>query len=410
VRQTWRAAMLSTENLTRTAHCLNLALCTKAASGEAVEWYSGAGEYCPECGEALVLGDAAAPPSSPGPADAKPPASPAPANGTSAAASPPPRNATSAAAPAPPTAPKSAAGRGTTPPATSSPPNPVAAPRPARNGQAARTVRPRFIIPLRWFWIVAAVLAASAAIVYAARPDVALNRAPADSVTVCSVSSAPQLAADLVRGYAAKSATQAKRFILTDGKTCDVRFSMTPETPDDVIAHDAIVAVVNPLNPISRISETELRLIFSGSIHDWSELGIPPGAIVPLLPAAGTDETKALESSLFFGVSIDRGVRRGRSSAAVVREIMAPGRANLDAIGLVAFSQAGAAKVVPLTYLPMPGVLSIASGRYPYTLSIAVRAATGHSSAAAAGLLGYARSSEGAAIVVKNGLVPRKRL
>jgi hypothetical protein len=248
----------------------------------------------------------------------------------------------------------------------------------------------------------------SAAIVYAARPD-AMRSLPAGSVTVCPVSSAPQLAADLVRGYAGKSTNRANHFVVTDdAKTCDVRFSMTPETPDDVIAHDAIVAIVNPRNAIARISETELRLIFSGSIHDWSELGMAPGAIVPILPDAGTDEAKALGSSLLFGFTVDRSVRRARSSAAVTQAIMGSDSAGRNAIGLVAFSQAAAAKIVPLAYLPAPSVLSIAAGRYPYTLAIALRAGSAHSDAATQGLVSYARSADGAAIVVKNGLVPRK--
>ncbi len=397
--------MLSTEGATRlkrdsvgrTAHCVNRANCTTGETGKAVEWYLGAGEYCPECGEALVPGDPAAAPSS---SNGNGAAVAAPAAAVSAPA-PAAERAAMKSAPAP--------GPAASAPVPASAPIPAPAPRQTASRLAASAARAKFIIPLRWFWIVAAALGASAAIVYAARPDVGRQRAQADSITVCTISSAPQLAADLVRGYAAKSATRANRFSFTTAKTCDVRFSMTPETPDDVIAHDAIVAVVNPQNPIARISETELRLIFSGSIHDWSELGLPPGPIVAMLPAAGTDEAKALESSLFFGVTIDRAVRRGRSSAAVAREVTSGDSDSRNAIGLVAFSQAAAAKVVPLTYLPVPNVLSIASGRYPYTLSIAVRAASTHDNAATSGLLSYARSSDGAAIVVKNGLVPRKR-
>jgi PBP superfamily domain len=433
--------MSSTDNVTGIARCNNRADCSKAAAGEALEWYSGAGEYCPECGEALTLetpppaasssarGNAApAPFSRPAPATAgsgaqarnatapsvradvradvraekvSAPASRTKSDSKSAAASPARGNGAAVASPRP-TAPSAA---------VRPPPVPAPAPPPRPNGAAALSGlrparRPKFILPLRWFWIIAAALIASAAIVFAARPNVAMNRAPADKVTVCPVSSAIQLAADLVHGYVEKSSIQANRFVLGDAKTCDVSFSMTPETPDDVIAHDAIVAIVNPLNPISRISESQLRGIFSGSIHDWSALGMRPGAIVPMLPDAETDEAKALATSLLFGVEVDQGVRRDRSSAAVARSISTNGR---NAIGLVTFSQAASAKIVPLSYLPMPSVLSIASGRYPYTLAIAVRASSGKD-AMANGLVGYVRSSDGAAIVVKNGLVPRKGL
>jgi hypothetical protein len=69
-------AMTSTENAYRTARCTNVAACPRAAAGEPVEWYLGAGEYCPDCGEALVAGYAA-PFLSPGGGPIEP-ASPAP--------------------------------------------------------------------------------------------------------------------------------------------------------------------------------------------------------------------------------------------------------------------------------------------------------------------------------------------
>jgi ABC-type phosphate transport system substrate-binding protein len=51
-----------------------------------------------------------------------------------------------------------------------------------------------------------------------------------------------------------------------------------------------IGAIVNSLNPISRLSEKELREIFSGAIVDWSQLGEPHLLIVPILPDASSDE------------------------------------------------------------------------------------------------------------------------
>jgi len=44
----------------RTARCCNVAVCPRAAAGDALPWYLGAGEYCPDCGEALVPADAGA--------------------------------------------------------------------------------------------------------------------------------------------------------------------------------------------------------------------------------------------------------------------------------------------------------------------------------------------------------------
>ncbi len=52
--------MSRTDKAIRVAVCENVACCTVAAADEALEWYGGPGEYCPECGEALSLRDSMA--------------------------------------------------------------------------------------------------------------------------------------------------------------------------------------------------------------------------------------------------------------------------------------------------------------------------------------------------------------
>jgi hypothetical protein len=341
------------------AVCSNVADCPRAAAGAAVEWYPGAGEYCPECGEALTERDGTAlPPRPPSPASAGTRPTPLPSD------------------------------------------VPVAAilGHPAAPGDRNAPLGPRLL------WILAAALTAAAAVAYAAW-DGAFNRATTDVIRVCPIAAAQQLAADLVRGYAANTETTASRFDLTQAAVCEVRFVLAPGSPHNVIARDGIVAIVNPLNPISRLSKMQLRAIFSGSIRDWSQLGAPRGPIVPILPDAGSDEANVLASSLFSGVRIDRGVLRGGTSADVTRIVTRADRTGRRAIGLVAFRQLAAAKVVPLADIPAPDATSIAAGRYPYTLTIGIEPGAGRSTLAS-GLIDYAKSSDGAAIVRRNGLIP----
>jgi phosphate transport system substrate-binding protein len=256
-------------------------------------------------------------------------------------------------------------------------------------------------MPQRMAWILAGGLIAGILIFCAIR-----FATPSNVVAVCATPSARQLAADLVRAYAAHSRTPANRFALTDGSACDVRFSTDTHTRDAVIAHDGIVALVNPVNPIARLSTKQLRAIFSGSIRDWTQLGSPSGgAIIPVLPDASSDEANVITTSILFGVTVDPSVHRGGSSADVTRAVTGPDRASRNSIGLVAFSAAIVGKVVPLTQLPPPSVLSIASGRYPYWWTIAVESASSGDIAAAKGLVDYARSSDGMAIVQQDGLV-----
>lgn len=370
-------------SFTDSAHlavCGNVDDCAKAASGETVEWYPGPGEYCPDCGEALK-------PYRPRSEQPEPVTSAAPA-----ATEPPPAPASSLPH-AVPQAPPTQADIG------------YVTPRLRRNRIA------RFMTPLRWFWIVLGAALATTAVLYITHRELAIGNAPADVIAICPTSSVRQLAADLVLGYAKKSATSASRFSFAPGGgACDVRFSSGAESPDAVIARDGIVAIVNPLNTIDRVSEAQLRGIFSGTIRDWSQLGGEPAAIVPMLPDASTDEAKVLSTSLLFNVSIARDVRRAGSSAEVTRAVTSADRASRGAIGLVAFSQAVSAKVVPLAYLPPPNLLTIGAGRYPYTMRIAIVRGSGHEAGNATGLIDYSRSADAAAIILKNGLVPREGL
>jgi hypothetical protein len=336
----------------REAVCTNVRDCSTAAAGAVVEWYRGAGEYCPECGDALVVRDVK-------PSPPRPSVLPAPAL---------------------PEAPAASAQRHAPPAA------PVARLTPQR------------------YWMLAAALIATAALGYAVW-SFAFNRATTDLVRVCPVAGALQLAADLVRGFVAKTATPAGRFDLKGAGVCEARLSLAPRRPETVIARDALVAIVNPLNPMSRISERQLRAIFSGSIRDWSQLGEPRGPVIPVLPDADSVEAKALAASLFSGLRIDRGTLRGSTSADVVRIVAKADSTGRSAIGLVALGRLGTAKLIRLTDAPPPDPAAIAAGRYPYTLTIGIEPGAGPSALANA-FIKYARSADGAAIVRADGFIP----
>jgi hypothetical protein len=355
--------MPSSERAPRQAACTNDRDCAKAAAGETLEWYPGAGEYCPECGEVLTP---------------------------------------VAAAMTEREAPQAAASRVDTTTVGS------LFGTAALGRRLPAAGRKTWLAPLRWLWLVAAMLVAGSAIIYAERRAQATDRSANDPLSICPIPSAQALVGDIVRGYAAKSGVPANQFVVTSSGTCDVRFSTTAQTPDDVIARDGIVAVVNPLNAIPRISVNQLRAIFGGSVRDWSQVGGAPGRIVPILTDAASDEAKALGATLLYGVGIDGSVRRAGTSADVTRAVAGADRASRDAIGLVAFSQAVPARVVPLTYLPPPSMLTIASRRYPYTLTIAVESESAPAKSVAQAFVDYVRSNDAAAIVAKAGLVGRE--
>ena len=336
--------------------CRNTA-CANARKAKPTELYPGPGEYCPECGEALEP-------------LATEPIAPAPFGGLSALEA-------------------LAQFDAGTP--SSDPPPPSTPPR--------SPMRKRF-----------ALVAASAAVVAIAavavlRPTAAQRPAVSNAVHVCRSSMTERFAADVVHAYADKAGVPRSRFELAQTGPCDVRFSAKRSAKNaDVVGHDGIVVVVNPQNPLTRLTENDVRLVFSGAIKDWAEFGEPPGRIVAIMPAGASDEERTLTQTLLAHGGISAGVRRLASSADVVRAVVSP--SGRGTIGLVAFSAAVPAKVIALAPQAAPSAISIGDQRYSLSVALAVESAS--RATAAAGLAAYARSDAAQAIVLRDGFVPKQ--
>jgi|GEM_PF-2009699 len=342
-----------------TGICRN-ATCENARSAKPIELYAGPGEYCPACGEALepVAANAAAPEA----------VAPAPFGGLSALEA----------------LTRFDAGDSS-----------LETPAPARPRAGQRIAL-----------VAASVAVVAIAAVAVLRPTAAQRTSVANAVHVCRSSMTERLAADVVYAYSEKAGLPRAQFDLTQRGPCDVRFAAKRSAKNtDVLGHDGIVVIVNPQNPLTRITEDDVRLIFSGAITDWSEFGEPPGRIFPIMPAAASDEAEALARTLLAHSAVGAGVRRAASSADVVRAVVSPG--SRGGIGLVAFSAAVPGKVIALTPLPAPSLLSIGDRRYALSVALTVDSATS-TSAAAAGLATYARSADAQAIVLRDGFVPKQ--
>jgi PBP superfamily domain len=330
--------------------CRNLH-CSKAASGEQIERYPGPGEFCPECGERLE-------------------------------------------------------------------PIPLAirdSVRPDVYESLQERMYETFVLPARdarkrtFIIIVAIVIALLVVAGMVFFHPIALGLRAIAGTRVCTSSGSDALAANIVRAYAAKSSGRIASYRVDSGdmRGCDVRFWTTRRGGGDaLIARDAVVAVVHPQNRLARLSERQLRRIFNGSITDWAQLGEPPGRITALLPDDRSDELRALGSSLFRGVKIDRRVRRDLSSAAIVRKVASASGRRL--IGFVTFSAAVPAKVLAVGSAIPPSTLSIADHRYPYTFDVMVASGGDASSAKAVDLIRFARSDAAQGVVAHAGFIAKR--
>jgi hypothetical protein len=342
-----------------TGICRNAA-CENARSATPIELYSGPGEYCPGCGDAL---DPIAP------AAAQTPAAPAPPFGGLSAL------------------------------------EALAQFDPAGSAIETPPPQPRSRTGKRIALVAASVAVAAIAAGAVLRPTAAQKTTVSHAVHVCRSSMTERFAADVVRAYADKAGVPRSQFDLTQSAPCDVRFAAKRGAKRaDVVGHDGIVVVVNPQSPLTRLSEDDVRLIYSGAITDWAEFGEPPGRIVPIMPGAASDEAQTLARTLLARDGVAAGVRRVASSADVVRAVVSPG--GRGTIGLVAFSAAVPAKVLALAPQPAPSSLSIGDQRY--ALSVALTVESPSRATAATGLAAYARSEDAQAIVLRDGFVPKQ--
>jgi hypothetical protein len=322
--------------------CRN-AKCPNGAGRVTVELYPGPGEFCPECGERLE-----------------------------AAAANPPATLTAL----------------------------EALERCALDGPPPR-LRRRAKRPL----ILSAVTACAAIAALAAlHPSAVGHPGIGDPVRVCRTSITERLSEGLVHAYATASGMRESKIAFAPPGACDVQFATASNAnAADVIGHDAIVAIVNPANPLTHLDQDTLRRIFDGEITDWAALGAKPGPIVALAPENGTDEATDVQATLLHGAGFAAGVQRLPSSRDVTAAVVRPD--NFRAIGLVAFSQSDPAKVLALGAVA-PNPLSIADGRYPLALDVTVTVSP--AARAGADALGrYARSEDAQTVVERSGLTTR---
>lgn len=100
-----------------------------------------------------------------------------------------------------------------------------------------------------------------------------------------------------------------------------------------VIALDGLAVVVNPLNPISKVTTSQLREIFNGSISNWKELGGDDRPIRPISREEGSGSRDNFADLVMDGLSISRRALTQESNGAV-RELVKGDRSAIGYISL----------------------------------------------------------------------------
>lgn len=172
-------------------------------------------------------------------------------------------------------------------------------------------------------------------------------------------------------------------------------------------AKDAVVVIVNVANPVENLALDDLKRIYLGKIHNWSDLGGPDRAIEPVFPDPKSDLAEFFVQQVMNGEPVQTRVALVDHDSLAVAEV----RARPGGVGFVslAWAEHGAKtlRVSALTGLPYwkPDLEAVYDGDYPLTraLSFYVRS---NGPRVAHGLITYVTSSDGQRIVHEAGLLP----
>lgn len=172
-------------------------------------------------------------------------------------------------------------------------------------------------------------------------------------------------------------------------------------------ARDAIVAVVNPSNPVENLGIDQLAAIYRGEVTRWTEFGGRDATIVPVIQPFDSDLTHAFLSAVMSDSTIHAHVITEPGDSAVVERV----KRTPDAIGFVTlpWAERGAralqiASVAGLRYWA-PDAEAIYHDQYPLIRFYNFYVRTS-GRPLANGFITFVTSREGQVLVHEEGLVP----
>ena len=147
-------------------------------------------------------------------------------------------------------------------------------------------------------------------------------------------------------------------------------------TTAQVIARDALVAIVAQDNPARRISPELLAKVVSGEVTDWSDIGGRPGPIALHLPARDSELAASISGRLLGGGDIGA-VAQTHSSAIDLADAVASSSGGL---GVTRVSETGNARALALTgscgIVIAPDRMNIKNDDFPLTMPIFISGST----------------------------------
>ncbi len=201
-------------------------------------------------------------------------------------------------------------------------------------------------------------------------------------------------------------------------KTTDIADSSRDLKPEEVqlaeskgvkpkgfeVAYDAIVPIVNPANPVKDLTVEQLSLIYQGKIESWKELGGPEKKITVISRDTSSGTYETWENKVLKKAKVTAKAQLQASNGAIVQVVSK----NKYAIGYIGLGYLN--KTVK--GLKVDGIQATAetalSGKYPVSRPLYMFT-NGEPTGPAGKFINFVLSTEGQAIVKKEGFVPIKK-
>ena len=182
---------------------------------------------------------------------------------------------------------------------------------------------------------------------------------------------------------------------------------MTAPDSEHVIGLDGIAIIVSPSNPVTRLTTDQIGAAFSGIVHDWSNLGAPPGPIHVYSRPDGSGTYEIFKSKILGDTAL---LRADATRIEDSHKLSLAVAADSSGIGFIGLPYVGTAKALPIaavgrTYLA-PTPFTVATENYYLARRLYLYTGEHVTNPQVSAFVAFALSQAGQAIVENTGFIP----
>src|SRR5665648_280303 len=215
-------------------------------------------------------------------------------------------------------------------------------------------------------------------------------------------------------GCTNKNTTDATSSVLVKGSDTVLPLSqaeaeeymiLNPDS-DITIANDGIAVVVNPANPVDKLTFAQVRGIFNGTISNWKDVGGSDMQITVISRDSSSGTYEYFKENVLEGDNYRQDALTQAATGAIVQSVSQ----NKGAIGYVGIAYLNpSTKAIELSIdgvkFTIPTITNVKNGEYPLSRALYYYT-NGQPEGAVADFINYVLSAEGQAIVEDVGYIP----